>query len=521
VQVVLITLMTLIAGLSAHAGLKWGVRVMATISFVLLTMLMFATLLADDTSYLLNLLVQSLGHHLHDLLDLSFQTDAFEQLNMDIDGKSGPKVWMDWWTVFYWGWWVSWSPFVGIFIARISKGRTIGQVINASITGPVVWTFLWFGVFGGAGLRYERAAILDGCLGHCQTVASGVPFDAKYCRSSSSSSVSSKRTWQGQADFELQEKARLDLFQARRPRGCESITQLSMAPLDLMWFKVLSQYNNIGTMLVIMSVVAMVLSVVTTNDSGSIVLNMIASNGMMKGGSYHGNRVQKQLWSFIIGLISIVMLLAGESKALIGLQTCIIALGLPNTFQTCMVCYSVKLAMDMELHKDTNVNKTVSEGRYNKLTGRDNGMEFWGSSILRPFRFVDYLLTISRKHPPPTQPPSLVEAGVLWPTMALFPFYWVGVCSLMCEQGVTDASLKIKLLQWDPRNKALLRAQALAAATFVSFSCFFSLCIASARAENLWVLALTSYTIFACMVGLVRHEVAVAYNLSNDFGRYV
>jgi choline-glycine betaine transporter len=142
------------------------------------------------------------GHHLHDLLDLSFQTDAFEQLNMDIDGKSGPKVWMDWWTVFYWGWWVSWSPFVGIFMARISVGRTIGQVINASITGPVLWTFLWFGIFGGAGLRYERAAILDGCLGQCQTVVSGSPFDAKYCRSS----VSNTKTWQGQADFDLQEK---------------------------------------------------------------------------------------------------------------------------------------------------------------------------------------------------------------------------------------------------------------------------------------------------------------------------
>lgn len=57
---------------------------------------------------------------------------------MSVDGKSGPKVWMDWWTVFYWGWWVSWSPFVGIFIVKISKGRTVGELINASLTGSGV-----------------------------------------------------------------------------------------------------------------------------------------------------------------------------------------------------------------------------------------------------------------------------------------------------------------------------------------------------------------------------------------------
>ena len=60
---------------------------------------------------------------------------------MSVDGKSGPKVWMDWWTVFYWGWWVSWSPFVGIFIAKISKGRTVGELINASLTGFCVSSF--------------------------------------------------------------------------------------------------------------------------------------------------------------------------------------------------------------------------------------------------------------------------------------------------------------------------------------------------------------------------------------------
>ena len=100
-----------------------------------------------------------------------------------MDGKAGPAEWMDSWTMFYWGWWVSWAPFVGVFIAKISKGRTVGEVINASLTGPVLYTFLWFATFGGAGHRMERAAILDGCMGQCQRLANGVPFDDRYCNS--------------------------------------------------------------------------------------------------------------------------------------------------------------------------------------------------------------------------------------------------------------------------------------------------------------------------------------------------
>jgi choline-glycine betaine transporter len=153
--------------------------------------------------------------------------------------------------------------------------REHGQVINASLTGPVLFTFVWFAVFGGAGLKMERAAVIDGCLGQCQTVADGVPFDAKYCKATSGR----RQTWQGQADYDLQDQARVDLFLARRPNGCQDIKQLSMIPLDQMWFDVLSQYDNIGTFLIVISLIAMVLSVVTTNDSASMVLNTVGSNG--------------------------------------------------------------------------------------------------------------------------------------------------------------------------------------------------------------------------------------------------
>lgn len=107
VQILLIAAMVCVASVTAHTGLRKGVRVLSIVSFGIMSTLVAAVLLVDDTAFLLNLIVQSVGHHLNDIVKLSFHTDAFEQLNVDVDGKSGPRVWMDWWTVFYWGWWVS------------------------------------------------------------------------------------------------------------------------------------------------------------------------------------------------------------------------------------------------------------------------------------------------------------------------------------------------------------------------------------------------------------------------------
>ena len=121
-QVFLIAIMTIIGGISAHAGLKAGVRTLSVAAFLIVTVVMFMVLVVDDTTFLLNNIVQSLGHHIQLFIQLSFHADSFEQLDGGVDNRAGPQVWMDWWTVFYWGWWVSWSPFVGLFIAKISKG---------------------------------------------------------------------------------------------------------------------------------------------------------------------------------------------------------------------------------------------------------------------------------------------------------------------------------------------------------------------------------------------------------------
>mmetsp|Transcript_6174 Transcript_6174/g.9829 ORF Transcript_6174/g.9829 Transcript_6174/m.9829 type:complete len:284 (-) Transcript_6174:157-1008(-) len=232
-----------------------------------------------------------------------------------------------------------------------------------------------------------------------------------------------------------------------------------------------------------------------------------------------GNAFQKQLWSFFLGGMTIVMLIAGKGKALVALQTCIIALGLPNTFQTCIVCYAVKIAMDMELHDDTYQNKTVSEGRYDKLSKRDNGFEFWSSSIFTPFKFVDYLITLNRQVPGPTEPPSLREAAH-WIAMIVFPWYWIGVCSLMSELHICDPS-QISLLKFDFSNKPLLHAQMITVSSFICFGLFIGLCLASAcfSYEKAWVLGVGSYIFFVCLIALVRENIVKAYNMSGDVGR--
>ena len=110
-----------------------------------------------------NLVIQTTGHYLnYGIIEMVYQTDAFGQLakgeGRALDGEAAEAYWMNAWTVFYWAWWTSWSGFVGLFLARISKGRTIREVITYCMIFPILYTLLWFGVFGGAGLRYTRKA---------------------------------------------------------------------------------------------------------------------------------------------------------------------------------------------------------------------------------------------------------------------------------------------------------------------------------------------------------------------------
>lgn len=164
VHVLYIWVITCIATSSVISGLNLGMKYLSQLGFGLGMVLLTLVFIMEKTNFLLNLIVQEVGFYFQwSVFTLNFHTDAFGQLRESegraVDGKAAAAWWMDAWTIFYIGSWVSWAVFVGLFIARISKGRTIGSMMLYSYVAPLGYTILWFCVFGGAGLRQSRQAL--------------------------------------------------------------------------------------------------------------------------------------------------------------------------------------------------------------------------------------------------------------------------------------------------------------------------------------------------------------------------
>ncbi len=143
-QILLIALITLIATVSVASGLNRGIRILSQVNIYLAALLVIFVFIMGPTVFLLSSFVQSSGHYLQNIVALTFQTDAFFGVE-----------WQKMWTMFYWGWWISWSPFVGLFIARISRGRTIKEFIRGALLAPVIITFMWIIVFGNTAIHME------------------------------------------------------------------------------------------------------------------------------------------------------------------------------------------------------------------------------------------------------------------------------------------------------------------------------------------------------------------------------
>jgi len=146
VQILLIVFITGIATISVVAGLDAGIRRISELNLLLALVMLVFILVAGPTATLLSALMQNVGGYLSSMVDMTFNLYAYE-----------PKEWMGDWTLFYWGWWISWSPFVGMFIARISRGRTIREFIIGVLLVPAGFTFLWLSLFGNTALTMELA----------------------------------------------------------------------------------------------------------------------------------------------------------------------------------------------------------------------------------------------------------------------------------------------------------------------------------------------------------------------------
>ena len=96
--------------------------------------------------------IQNIGIYIYKIIPLSFWTESYTP-----DTWAGKATWQHWWTIFYWAWWIAWAPFVGMFIGRISKGRTIGEFVLGVLLVPTLLTFIWLTVFGGSAIFVELA----------------------------------------------------------------------------------------------------------------------------------------------------------------------------------------------------------------------------------------------------------------------------------------------------------------------------------------------------------------------------
>ncbi|SFR65435.1 BCCT family transporter [Halogeometricum limi] len=141
-QIILIGAITLIATASVAAGLENGVKRLSTVNLYLMLTLLGFLLIVGPTAYIFGAWVQGLGTYFGNLLSLSFFTGTMGEGAATVSG----------WTVFYWAWWIAWSPFVGMFIARISKGRTVREFVLGVLFLPSLFSTVWLSAFGGSAL---------------------------------------------------------------------------------------------------------------------------------------------------------------------------------------------------------------------------------------------------------------------------------------------------------------------------------------------------------------------------------
>ncbi len=139
VQLIIIAVATMLFMASALSGLDKGVKTLSNLNMVLAVLLMFFALFLGNGVKIMNTFTETLGQYMQDFLRMSSRT-GMENLEQ--------QEWINRWTIFYWAWWLAWSPFVGVFIARISKGRTIREFTGCVLLIPAVFSFIWFSVFG-------------------------------------------------------------------------------------------------------------------------------------------------------------------------------------------------------------------------------------------------------------------------------------------------------------------------------------------------------------------------------------
>jgi choline-glycine betaine transporter len=146
--VTIIVVLTVAFIASAVSGVAKGIQWLSNTNMVLAVLLAVFVFVVGPTVLILNVVPTAVGDYFRDLASMSARTAAA--------GGDATNEWLSSWTIFYWAWWISWTPFVGMFIARISRGRTIRQFVAGVIAVPSVVSLVWFAIFGGAAINAQR-----------------------------------------------------------------------------------------------------------------------------------------------------------------------------------------------------------------------------------------------------------------------------------------------------------------------------------------------------------------------------
>ncbi|PIC63799.1 glycine/betaine ABC transporter permease [Sporosarcina sp. P13] len=151
-QFVIISVVTVLFLISAWSGLGKGIKILSNANMFLALALLIFIIALGPTLLIFNMFTDSIGGYLENLIRLSFRTAPLTPEN---------RSWLNSWTLFYWAWWMAWSPFVGMFIARVSKGRTIREFMIGVLVVPTVLSAIWFAAFGTTAIETQRAGVID------------------------------------------------------------------------------------------------------------------------------------------------------------------------------------------------------------------------------------------------------------------------------------------------------------------------------------------------------------------------
>ncbi|MEL3962184.1 BCCT family transporter [Lysinibacillus endophyticus] len=152
IQLIIVAIVTVLFIISAASGLGKGIQILSNANMFLAIALLILMFIVGPTILILNMFTDSIGGYIQNIVQMSFRIAPLNDEH---------RSWINSWTIFYWAWWISWAPFVGIFIARVSKGRTIREFVIGVLLLPTLVSFIWFAVFGTSAIEIQKAVPTD------------------------------------------------------------------------------------------------------------------------------------------------------------------------------------------------------------------------------------------------------------------------------------------------------------------------------------------------------------------------